>query len=660
MGARGAVVFHNSYRTLDHYPQRYTHIHTHPCYSPRLPRCLVQVPADLLSLMSEGQAASLRRFARCAHRRVAHLNTTVVQLLDQVQALRAAAAAAGSADGGANGGGSGGAVGQGLASPGSAVGLGLQASHGSASVAAVASLAAGVGAAGGGGEAAEADVVALRNAVKQRDVWLTMLGRAMGGLVGKLENLMLRDWETCSALRLEQQNRKRRERRKAQRAVLGTGEKKAEGAGEGAGGEGGEACGERQGQGQEQKEEGRGAERQGGLEEEGQGKEEGEQQQEEDKEEEGAQVEDEAFPVASGPLAQLVGGLPETCGVLVAVDRGWERLADSAERLAEWADGLLRRKEQVGRGFRGGFRLAGSGSRPCVGVSRATCALRSTPTSFGKPLTSWSLIRPFFVAHRYRHTGPTCAGNRWFILSLILPHASPLPPPHPRPPTTRSSRPGWTPRCAPWTPPTASCWRCGPAWRRCASRRAAWRQSTRRRRPAWRWVGVLGLWGAPVGVWVVWGRLRVLDGGGGETWGGRGLAGPAARGEAAWRSCTVPVDERQAATRCPWNLLAPSHDAPRIPGLRCNGRQLLRLPCVSGVDAVALLPPAPRPRPAPSQAALQRASAAESRLGSTQSALEAASEQLQEARAAHKRMEEEYWKVRIGEGLGMEGYGRTV
>lgn len=317
----------------------------------------MQVPTDLVSLMSEGQAASLRRFARCAHRRVAHLNTTVVQLLDQVQALQAA--------GGGNGGGNGGAgpgVGQGLASPGSVAGLGPQASHGSVSVTAVASLAAGVGSAGGGGYEAEADVAALRAAVRQRDVWLTALGRAMGTLVGKLENLMLRDWETCSALRLEQQNRKRREKRKAQRAVVGPGENKVEGIGQGMGGggeqdtgKGEEACGEQQGQGQVQKE-GQGTERQGGGEGEGQGgaKEDGEhqqQQQEEDKAEEEEHVEDAAFPVASGPLAQLVGGLPETSSVLVAVDRGWERLADSAERLAEWADGLLRRKEQVGGGL---------------------------------------------------------------------------------------------------------------------------------------------------------------------------------------------------------------------------------------------------------------------------------------------------------------------
>ena len=40
---------------------------------------------------------------------------------------------------------------------------------------------------------------------------------------------------------------------------------------------------------------------------------------------------------------------------IVSLDRNFERLADSAERLVEWADSLMRRKEQVGsrRGDRG-------------------------------------------------------------------------------------------------------------------------------------------------------------------------------------------------------------------------------------------------------------------------------------------------------------------
>lgn len=56
--------------------------------SPSSARAPTQVPADLLAMLSAGQAASLRRFARCCHRRVAHLNQQVVGLVDQLTAAR--------------------------------------------------------------------------------------------------------------------------------------------------------------------------------------------------------------------------------------------------------------------------------------------------------------------------------------------------------------------------------------------------------------------------------------------------------------------------------------------------------------------------------------------------------------------------------------------
>ncbi|GIL67239.1 hypothetical protein Vafri_20683 [Volvox africanus] len=145
----------------------------------------LELPADIVALLPEGQVAALRRFTRSCHRRVAHLNSQVVALVDQVTQARLQSI--------------------------------LQKEQ---------NLLNGSGGVGGGSAYAESAIVAvmeeateLRAAVANRDKWLAVLNKAMSALMGQMENLMARDWETCRTLRLEQDRRKRRAAREARRAL---------------------------------------------------------------------------------------------------------------------------------------------------------------------------------------------------------------------------------------------------------------------------------------------------------------------------------------------------------------------------------------------------------------------------------------------------------
>ncbi|GFR43411.1 hypothetical protein Agub_g4492 [Astrephomene gubernaculifera] len=166
----------------------------------------LQLPPDLLAALPDNHAASLRRFGRSCHRRVAHLNAQVVALVDQVTSSRLR-------------------IQQLLRQ------LGLTdepqllptptpphqppqefslVPHAAPSLLA--------GAAAGAADAAE--VAELRAALADRDKWLTVFVRAMSALMGQMENLMARDYETCHVLRLEQKKRKQKAARAARRASV--------------------------------------------------------------------------------------------------------------------------------------------------------------------------------------------------------------------------------------------------------------------------------------------------------------------------------------------------------------------------------------------------------------------------------------------------------
>ncbi|KXZ52014.1 hypothetical protein GPECTOR_10g1037 [Gonium pectorale] len=395
------------------------------------------IPPEVLSALPDAPAAALKRFGRACHRRVAHLTSQVVALVDQVSEARrlisqlqeglaaametsltgggltaadaAAAAAKAVAIAAAN-----------AAAGASTSGYSLLAAAGGGGAAAAAAAAA---AANDGGEAAapapppEAaaqQVAELQAAVAARDKWLGVLVKSMSQLMSQMENLMARDWETCRTLRIEQQRRKQRVAREARRAAsrrereaaglpptaaepsraslttslpasprrppgavsaeptlapeaspdsalhAGGGSEASTGAlaadtSLGASASDGRdperlpqdsnpnpdspdlaaAIAER-------------APREGG---------DGGEEEEEDGDDDVAA--DPSLGVATGRLAQLLGAgggaeWVERSPALVSLDRGFDRLADSAERLVEWAEGLLKRKEQSSRPLRTG------------------------------------------------------------------------------------------------------------------------------------------------------------------------------------------------------------------------------------------------------------------------------------------------------------------